>query len=155
MTHDTTFYIWCPACECAVYELNGQPCPNCSRCAFCGSKIKPGEPPCHHDKTSESTSKLINKYFVPNADVPREQRRAAIRKSLEGKLTTCTTFVSGLMIGLSTFIFGLSNEPKTVLTVLPRAIIFALILLGAGVLVKRKFRRIENQRLEKEFPSDF
>lgn len=59
------------------------------------------------------------------------------------------------MIGLSTFIFGLSNEPKTVLTVLPRAIIFALILLGAGVLVKRKFRRIENQRLEKEFPSDF
>lgn len=141
-------HIRCPACECAVRVLDGTPCPNCRRCAFCGRKQKRDDAPCNcaYAEDPDSVAWFWTEFIVPEKEVARESRRMEIRRQLE----TRKGIVVGLLVGLLllpgiTFrhLFGDFTWIRFALYVICLSTVWILLL----SLVKRVFQKIEDRRL--------
>jgi hypothetical protein len=134
--------------------MSATPCPNCHRCPFCGKKLKNQDHCiCGYEKDPEYLASFKAKWAIPAHNVPRERRRMEIRKQLE--------FKRGIAAGLCTvpwiFLILIVRDligAETVAAFCGMAVALAIILIGSWWCVDRVFRRIENRRLESEFPSE-
>jgi hypothetical protein len=154
MTEAGPVYILCLACESAIRELSDSPCPNCHRCAFCGQKLKNQDHcTCGYGQDPKKVSWFKEKHGIPEKEIPRERRRLEIRKQLESKQGIATVFfaVPWLFIGpLIRDLFGPITVANLAAMVIGTGVVFMISWWG----VHRVFRRIENRRLEAEFPAN-
>jgi hypothetical protein len=146
-------YIICPACECAVRELSATPCPGCRRCPFCGQKWKNEDRcNCGYDKDPERLASFEAKWIIPADNVPRERRRMEIRKQLEFKRAVAGGLCHVPLIFLGFIIADLIGA-RALPAFCGMGVAVTIVLIGSLWCVHRVFRRIENRRLESEFPS--
>ncbi len=95
MTEQSVVYIQCPGCECAVFKLDATRCPNCSRCVFCGRKLKTDGSicDCASSVDPDPSDWYLAKLIIPEDQVARETRRMEIRKQLENRKSLAAVFV--------------------------------------------------------------
>ena len=147
-------YIWCPGCECVVRELDDTPCLNCHRCPFCGRKLKSEEMHCTCGliDNPEDIDRLTRNFGISESQLPRERRRAEIRKQLEFRKAISAVFV-GSVVPVSGMICGALLGERMLLKVGVFAVACGFAVVATTYLVPRVFRRIEDLRLETEIPS--
>ena len=149
---DSVAYVTCPGCERAVRELNDAPCPNCRRCLFCGRKIKPDETRCGCPLSSDPNQIAQTQWALGIAEdqVPRERRRFEIREQLESR----KNWASGVLGGIFsiTAAGGMFLEKLNVVEKIAIPVVGGIIFVLIVFLLEWVFRRIEDHRLNSEFP---
>src|SRR5260370_10954745 len=148
MTH-----IICPGCESVVRELDDAPCPNCRRCPLCGRKLKKDEDHCGPHPGADF-GRYFSELVIAEKDVPRERRRMEIREQLELKKWLALAIPFGVWFGMQPMIRGVLFRELTFANVAGSACVFGSVVMITFMIVSRIFPRIENRRLQAEFPSE-
>lgn len=146
-------HIWCPCCECAVRELNDQPCPQCQRCPFCGRKLKVSEAPCHCGGMGDPklVENLLRDHGVPDSRLSRERCRAAVRVQLQMTKGIVGGIGGGLLLivaSICRFFIGVRSTYE----ILASAVVILIATLLVFHAVPVVFRFLEERRLNSEFP---
>lgn len=151
MASEPVRHMWCQ-CEGAVREISDTPCPNCRGCPVCGRKLQPEEHcGCPEDLGHRVIEDLIRTEAIPESDVPREFRRAEIRKALEPRKLRVELICMSIH-SVMTIICSEAIGRKSLL----QMVMFAAVCVAfTGVLawlIQRQFRKLEGRLVELEFP---
>lgn len=144
-------YIICFGCEAAVRELSCNPCPVCSRCAFCGQRLGKQMPrcDCKYDEDEEKVTEISSKYGIPEDRLPGVRRRFEIRNQLQRSKIWISSILSAVSVTGFGLYRGLAGPAW-----LADSLIFAVVSVTIGIivaaLVNRCFRWIENSYLNRE-----
>ena len=150
--NNPTTYIRCPACECAVRELDDSPCLNCHRCVFCGRKLKKDERHCDcpPSRDIDLGAKFLLQFIIPDELVARETQRMQIRKQLEMKKAIASGSIGGILV-VQGIVFGdiVGQFAWTTYGVYLVCLTITVLLLMS--VVDWIFRSIEDRRLHAEY----
>lgn len=153
MSACSSVHIWCPCCECAVRELNDQPCPQCQRCPFCGRKLNVRKAPCHCAGADDPilVETLLRDHGVPDSRLSRERRRAAVRVQLQLTKGIVGGVGGGLLL-TTAIICRAAIGTQSTYEILASAVVIIITTLLVFHTVPVVIRFLEERRLNSEFP---